>query len=198
MKIGEAVRHSDFPILVGVLLAEYEDGTLDVLYEDPIGERNITNTGLLALSPVSTSDSAPLKSKAYVYRAGEKILRTEFDEEKIQYVLDEAKDWITIQELVVLVTNRFSQYTMEDGSPLNQGGFDPMFCVTQANPGYFIRNGLLIFRPAPPRSGCQWVFKNRKYATRSEIVAAAEIARAKNKFVLSSDLESEPAACLQS
>ena len=96
----------------------------------------------------------PTRKQIFVRRGEEKILLDEVKKEQIEFVMAESQDWTTVQELVNKTTKHFSQYTMEDGSPLNQGGFDPMFCVSRQNPGILIRTGKIIF-PDPVRHGIE-------------------------------------------
>jgi hypothetical protein len=166
------VGHPKYPELgVGEVINE-TNGKATVEFEDKT-----------IVFPLVDLEVIPSRDVVYAYRDGEKIALGEVKKEQIDFVVAQSQDWVSVDDLVKKVTKHFSEYTMEDGSPLNQGGFDPMFCVSRKNPGILIRTGKLIFSKAPKNSGCQWLFKSRAAASQQEILAAVDCALAKDKFV---------------
>ena len=125
----------------------------------------------------------PQRKVVFVIRGDERIPLSEVKTAQVDFVVSTAREWTTVDAFVNKITQQFSEYRMEDGAPLNQGGFDPMFCVTSKNPGALIKSGLLIFRPAPKGSGAQWEFKSRTAATQEEISEARNYAFKRNKFL---------------
>ena len=168
------VKHSKYPEL-GIMVVddEYPDGRVSVEREN----------GAILVFPFEELTEVSSQSQTFVYRGEEKIPLSEVKDDQIECVLEGAKDWTTVYAQVLRVTKQFSEYRMADGSPLNQGGFDPMFCTTAKNPGYFIREGLLIFRKAAPGSGCTWEYKTRAAASEQEIQDCVDLATEKNKFI---------------
>ncbi len=180
------VEHPSYPELGQGQVISEKDGKASVEFE------NNGNFKTIVFPMSDLSVIASPRVQAFVYRDGEKYRPLEeVKKEQSEFVLSECVGWTTVQELVRKVTKHFSEYTMEDGSPLNQGGFDPMFCVTKKNPGCFIKTGLLIFRKARPQSGCQWEFKARTSASQQEIMACVTSALERNKFVFVESIDAD-------
>lgn len=139
--------------------------------------------GHQSVLPISDLVIVPSRKQIFIYRGDEKFTLGEVKQDQIDFVLEKAVVWITVEDLVTEVTKRFSEYRTEDGKHLNQGGFDPMFVITQRNPGFLIKTGKLIFKKAPPKSGSHHVFKSRVASSQSEIEQCEQYARNRGKFV---------------
>jgi hypothetical protein len=172
---------------------------MEMLYEGQrvtvIEQRKLSSTILLDGEIVNVANPnlkpiLPTRREVFVVKNnGDRISLGEVKKEQIDFVLSVATEWTTVDTFVKKVTQQFSEYRMEDGAPLNQGGFDPMFVVSHRNPGVLVRTGLLIFRPAPQGSGSQWEFKSRTAATQQEISEAGNYAAGRGKFVYQEEQE---------
>lgn len=168
------MKHEEYPELgIGVVLNETEEKM-----EVEFGDR-VIKFPKNSLTVIPKND--------IVYRGEEVFSLDRVDEQQKDFLFSEevSGSWASVHDFVVKLTSHFSEYRMADGSPLNQGGFDPKLCVTWKNPGEFIRSGEMIYRKAPKGKRTRWEYKARKYATAADISQHVKDATTYGRFIYS-------------
>jgi hypothetical protein len=119
-------------------------------------------------------------------------MATQASSESVMSINERRKEWLfeqmnghwrTVDWLSKYSVEEFPDFIVHDTPIVNQGWFDPKFCVTRRHPGQYIKSGELIFRRSQTGGKSRYEYTLRSSATEEEILECESFAAECGLFI---------------